>query len=87
MRHFASSKFWLCFNELPSNIQKQARNSYELLKQNPQHPSLQFKSIKNGKFRSVRVSLDYRALGVPVPEGVQWFWIGSHATYDKLTGD
>jgi hypothetical protein len=23
-------------------------------------------------------------LGVPVPEGVQWFWIGSHAEYDKI---
>jgi hypothetical protein len=87
VRHFASSKFWRCFDELPLNIQKQARDSYKLLKQNPQHPSLQFKSIKNGKFRSVRVSLDYRALGVPVSEGVQWFWIGSHAAYDRLIGD
>jgi hypothetical protein len=30
------------------------------------------------------VSLNYRALGVSVPDGVQWFWIGSHADYDKL---
>ena len=87
MRHFASSKFWRFFDELPLNIQKQARDSYKLLKQNPQHPSLQFKFLKNGKFRSVRVSLDYRALGFPVPEGVQWFWIGSHAAYDRLIGD
>jgi hypothetical protein len=84
MKHFASSKFWVCFNQLPVNIQKQARNSYELLKQNPQHPSLQFKP---SKFRSVRVSLNYRALGIPIPEGVQWFWIGSHAAYDKLMDD
>ncbi len=21
---------------------------------------------------------------IPVPEGVQWFWIGSHAEYDRL---
>ena len=27
-----------------------------------------------------------RALGVPVPEGVQWFWIGTHAEYDRLIG-
>ncbi|MFI3136155.1 MAG: hypothetical protein QX197_05190 [Methylococcaceae bacterium] len=69
---------------MPTNIQQQARDSYELLKQNPNHPSLQFKPVKNGAFRSVRVSLGYRALGVPVDEGVQWFWIGSHAEYDKL---
>jgi len=48
------------------------------------HPSLQFKPVKNGAFRSVRVSLGYRALGVPVDQGVQWFWKGSHADYDKL---
>ncbi|MDP2786995.1 MAG: hypothetical protein Q8O79_02820 [Pseudomonadota bacterium] len=84
MRHFTSSKFWQCFNALPSHIQSQARDSYELLKKNPKHPSLQFKHVKNGAFRSVRVSLGYRAIGVPVDQGVQWFWIGSHAVYDKL---
>jgi hypothetical protein len=86
LKHFTSSKFWLHFDALPVVVQQQARNSYELLKQNPQHPSLQFKSVKNGAFRSVRVSLGYRALGVPVAQGVQWFWIGSHADYDKLLG-
>jgi len=25
-------------------------------------------------------------LGVPVTDGIQWFWIGSHAEYDKLVG-
>jgi len=86
LRHFTSSKFWQYFDALPTNIQQQARDSYELLKQNPNHPSLQFKPVKNGAFRSVRVSLGYRALGVPVDQGVQWFWIGSHAEYDKLLG-
>lgn len=86
MKHFASTKFWQHFYALPENVQQLARNSYKLLKQNPQHPSLQFKFVKNGVFRSVRVSLAYRALGVVVPEGVQWFWIGSHADYDKLLG-
>jgi hypothetical protein len=64
-------------------IQHQARINYELLKQNPYHPSLQFKSVKNGEFRSVRIGLGYRALGIPVDQGVLWFWIGSHADYDK----
>ncbi|MDO9163641.1 MAG: hypothetical protein Q7U43_14905 [Methylococcaceae bacterium] len=72
MKHFTSSKFWENFDALPANIQQQARESYELLKQNPRHPSLQFKSIINGAFRSVRVSLGYRALRVPVVQGVQW---------------
>jgi hypothetical protein len=86
LKHFASSKFWQCFYALPAHIQKLARDNYELLKQNPAHPSLQFKPVKNGAFCSVRVSSGYRALGVPVDQGVQWFWIGSHADYDKLLG-
>ncbi|MDO9453773.1 MAG: hypothetical protein Q7J29_13045 [Stagnimonas sp.] len=86
MRHFTSVKFWQCFNALPADIQSIALSSYELLKQDPTHPSLQFKHVKSGAFRSVRVNLGYRALGVPIPEGVQWFWIGSHADYDKLLG-
>ena len=33
---------------------------------------------------SVRIGLRYRALGVKTPDGVLWYWIGSHADYDKL---
>jgi hypothetical protein len=58
---------------LPPNIQQLARDRYALLKQNPSHPSLQFKHVKSGAYRSVRISLGYRALGVPVDHGVQWF--------------
>ena len=86
MRHFASSKFWRCFNSLPAEVQSQARRQFNLLKQSPEHPSLKLKSISGARFRSVRVGLGYRALGVPVPEGVQWFWIGTHAEYDRLIG-
>ncbi|MBK9953482.1 MAG: hypothetical protein IPP10_18965 [Candidatus Competibacteraceae bacterium] len=84
MRHFASRKFWQQFQALPPEIRQLARENYILLKQNPAHPSLQFKFVRAGRFRSVRVGLHYRALGIPVPEGVQWFWIGSHAEYDRL---
>lgn len=53
-----------------------------MLRQDPAHPSLQFKRI--GAFCSVRVGLHYRALGTPVEGGVLWFWIGSHAEYDSI---
>ena len=69
---------------LPQEIQKLARNNYKLLKENPAHPSLGFKPVSRNRYYSVRVGLHYRAIGVPVPDGVQWFWIGSHAEYDKL---
>lgn len=86
MRHFASNRFWQCFDKLPADIRRLAERSYAVLKRDPAHPSLQFKSILSGRFRSVRIGLHYRALGVPVAEGIQWFWIGSHADYAPLIG-
>lgn len=86
MKHTASERFWQCFDKLPSDIQTLARRNYRLLKADPSHPSLQFKALRGGRMYSVRIGLHYRALGVPVDQGVHWFWIGSHAAYDKLVG-
>jgi hypothetical protein len=35
---------------------------------------------------AVRVGLCYRALAVETEDGYLWFWIGSHADYDRLIG-
>jgi len=82
LKHFASPEFWSAYRLLPQSVQELADKSFALLKQDPRHPSLHFKKV--GRFRSVRVGLFYRALGVEVPDGVLWFWIGSHADYDRL---
>jgi hypothetical protein len=82
MKHYASPSFWKCYQQLPNDIKELADKNYQLLKQNPQHPSLHFKRIKN--YYSVRVGLKYRALGVTINEDVLWFWIGNHDEYDKL---
>jgi len=82
LKHFASPDFWVCFEALPDAVQVLARRNYELLKENPLHPSLHFKKIKN--YRSVRIGLHYRALGVDDQDGILWFWIGKHTAYDKL---
>jgi hypothetical protein len=56
-----------------------------LLGTDPQHPSLHLKKLGTTKeLWSVRVGMHYRALGLDKPEGIVWFWIGSHAEYDKL---
>jgi len=86
LKHTASKRFWECLEALPTEVQMLARRNYVLLRNDPSHPSLQFKSVSNGKFHSVRVGLYYRALGIPVPGGVHWFWIGAHAEYDRLVG-
>ncbi|MGA7876626.1 MAG: hypothetical protein WCA08_13270 [Desulfoferrobacter sp.] len=84
MKHFASPAFWACYDRLPEQIQHLADKSFELLKADPSHPSLHSKKI--GKYRTVRVGLHYRALAIEVPEGLLWFWIGSHPEYDRFLG-
>jgi hypothetical protein len=82
MRHFASRTFWQAYEDLPEQVRALADRNYALLKENPQHPSLQFKKV--GRFWSVRVGLRYRALAVEADSDLVWYWIGSHADYDAL---
>ncbi len=82
MSHFASPAFGRCYEKLPNHIQKLANSKFERLKDNPTHPSLHLKKV--GNYWSVRAGLRYRALAMEVDEGLLWFWIGSHADYDKL---
>jgi hypothetical protein len=84
VKHFASPEFWACLERLPANVQQLARENYELLKANPYHPSLHFKRVD--RFWSVRVGRSYRALAVDAADGIVWFWIGTHAEYDRLVG-
>jgi hypothetical protein len=82
MRHFTTPVFWKCYNNPPKEIQRQADKGFALLKENPRHPSLQFE--KKGRGWSARVSRGYRALAKERPEGIVWFWIGSHDEYERL---
>ena len=55
------------------------------LSKTPNHPSLRFKSIHPTRpIYSARVGLDYRAVGVRDGNDIIWYWIGSHAEYDRL---
>ncbi len=87
MVHHASPDFWAHYAALPASIQELAHKQFELLKADPQHPSLRFKKLAGGRgreFWSVRVNLNYRALAEQVDGGYLWFWIGKHASYDVL---
>jgi hypothetical protein len=84
LSHHASGEFWRCYGDLPPATRRLADRNFEVLKADPGHPSLHFKRV--GRFWSARVGLHHRALGVEVDDGVLWFWIGSHAEYDKLIG-
>jgi hypothetical protein len=45
MIHHATSSFWDCYDRLPPAIQHLADKNYELLKLDPDHPSLRFKKV------------------------------------------
>ena len=80
--HRTAPRFWRHFERLPESVQLAARRNFRLLKANPTQPSLHFKKV--GKFWSVRVGLDHRALAVKDGSDFIWFWIGKHDEYDRL---
>ena len=84
MIHTASVRFWRCHESLPPEVRVLADKNFKLLKSDPAHPSLQFKLLGGGRLYSARVGLHYRALGLPRSDGVHWFWIGTHAEYDRF---
>lgn len=84
MNHHTTADFWNCYNQLPDDVRKLADANFELLRANASHPSLHFKRV--GRLWSARVGIGYRALAVDGNEGCIWFWIGSHAEYDRLIG-
>jgi hypothetical protein len=88
VKHFALPRFWQYYRQLPAEVQEVADRNFELLKANPQHPSLHFKKVgKTKHLWSARVGAKYRALAIEKPEGFVWFWIGPHGEYDKLLTD
>ena len=84
MRSRGTPRFWAAYRELPPEIKELARKAYGLFRDNPRHPSLQFKKVHEDSIYSVRVTIGYRALGLLEDEEVTWFWIGTHAEYDRL---
>lgn len=81
MRHHASERFWRLYDGLPTEVQRLADKSFDLLKTDPRHPSLHFK--KTGRFWSARVGLHYRALAVEDGDNLVWFWVGDHEELER----
>lgn len=82
MKHYATSRFWSCYEQLPKEVQAQADKQFALLKANASHPSLRFKKV--GQFWSARVNDRVRSLAIPDGDDLIWFWIGSHREYERV---
>ncbi|HVU38753.1 MAG TPA: hypothetical protein VHC95_10495 [Opitutales bacterium] len=81
MNSSVSASFREALAGLPPEIQELAFKNFALWRNNPRHPSLQFKKV--GAFWSVRIGKDYRALAALEKETFRWFWIGPHQEYER----
>ena len=85
MNSFLLPQFFALYRALPEHVRQQARQAYALFQQNPNHPSLRFRQVHPTQaIFSARVGLHYRAVGVREGNDIFWFWIGSHAEYDRV---
>jgi len=80
-----TERFRKLLAQLPGEVQKQAKEAYLQFEKDPYHPGLRFKRVHSRRpIYAVRISKDYRALGIQQDNEIIWFWIGSHSDYDKL---
>lgn len=85
MKSQINDDFLKAYRRLPNEIREHARKAYRLFRENPYHPSLNFKSIHPTQpIYSARISRGYRTVGIRTDDLIIWFWIGSHADYDRL---
>ncbi|MCY3019966.1 MAG: hypothetical protein NTW87_13180 [Planctomycetota bacterium] len=85
MKSHLTRDFRVCFASLPERIQRLARENYRLWQHNPHHPGLDFKRVgRKCPAYSVRIGIGWRALGFRQRDTIVWFWIGSHAGYERL---
>ena len=80
-----TKRFRKLLAELPLHVRKRAREAYATWMCDPRHASLQFKQIHPTRpIFSARIGLDWRAVCVRSGDTAIWYFIGSHADYDKL---
>ena len=79
----AAKTFWKIFNQLSPDLQELSKRKFDLWKQDPFHPSLNFKCVNPERnIWSVRINMNYRALGVRSDDDlIIWYWLGDHNDY------
>ena len=78
---------------LPPRIQELTRQACLLFHRDPDHPSLRHHPLEDRKAAShtpgsfsVSITMQYRAIYVREGDVNVWYWIGTHAEYDRFTG-
>ena len=84
MNSLTVPRFWQLYRKLPRKIRQAARVAYRQFLADPSHPGLHFHRLAvSTQLWSVRVSRDYRAVGLLQGSTITWFWIGDHADFDR----
>lgn len=85
MESKTTEKFRALLSATPQPVQLKAIACYALWSENPDHPSLRFKKVHQTlPIYSVRIDLNWRAVGTLQKDIMIWFWVGSHRDYEKL---
>jgi mRNA-degrading endonuclease RelE of RelBE toxin-antitoxin system len=80
-----TDSFRQAYGKLPAEVRSRVRKAYKQWIANPLHPSLHYKKIHATlPIWSVRVSLNYRVVGVVHDDKMLWYFVGTHAEYDRL---
>ena len=79
MKSRTTTEFRKLFADLSKQVQEQTRAAYRQSKEDPSYPSLRFKKVHPELpiYRKRRV-------GQLDGDTVIWFWVGSHAEYERL---
>ena len=85
MKSKRTKRFKVLFAALPVSAQRDANEAYRHFRTDPAHPGLHFRQVNESlAVYSARVGIHYRALAIRREDHWLWFWIGTHAEYDRL---
>ena len=92
-RNLRTQTFRNLFETLPPQVRELAITKFKKFLENPDHPSLRRHELRDthrgqhtpGSF-SVSVTRSHRALYFEDGDTNVWYWIGTHADYDRFTG-
>jgi hypothetical protein len=92
-RNVRTASYRELFERLPERIQRLAEQAFQMFLANPNHPSLRRHILADndrGQHRthsiSVSINMQYRAIYVEDGDTNVWYWVGSHADYNRFIG-
>lgn len=84
MKSRTLASFWKQFENLPVEVRRRAYRAYRLWRSYPLAQGLYFKRVSDAEpIYSVRIGLEYRALGLLEGDTIYWYFIGDHNDYER----